>query len=1111
MVRTKRITEFVESFLAIFVQWEHNGKGYIEYLRSSKGGDEFDIRDWFIKPIFELLGYEKGDFNHEHPLFSGKPDFFIRPTMFPPLVTVETKPTSAGVKEFFEARTQQLFPAMKELHTDTGVLTNGVRLEVYHRKGEGFRRVVELDISALVIAFRKKGLDGVSNDHIEKLSKLLWLKKSTQTVKDEDFYPPPSVDISEPTQFDMLLDDLADVIETVKIDVEERFDIYAEDYRDYEDRAKRLSGLEMRQLLKVKKEAINTRRCLEQWAIINNADLRKIESVRAKFVTESMYILVNRILLIRIAEDKEIIKRRISNGAIRDYKEYVKEINVNYSKLLDEGYKTIESVYEHLFKRDIFDWYNPDSELLMKVLFTFNRYNFAKVDRDILGNLYQKYIDKEERKRLGQFYTPHEIVDYILDSVGYTSTNEIENKTLLDPACGSGGFLVPAVNRLVTRLRNKNYDPESILAKVRDNIYGFDVNPFAAHLTETNLLFQVIDLISQAKKKNPAFKLERFNICITDSLKIPGRRLPSPAPNMFDTQLTESVAIEDTEVVKDIKLKRGRFSGGMDIVVGNPPWGIKFEDSFRDELMLRFKHIHVRTPESSNYFIGLAIELLQKEGYLGMIVPNNLLFQHELFKTREFLLKKNLILKIVNIGDSVFEDVITPSCIIAVQRDGEKCLDNLLFIKDLRKVNRHNLREAFQSDKNFESYKQREVLEIKDFVFQSDAKTSRIIQNVLSHKMTLGQISDEIASGISTGGDNVFRIESTLAKTSDFEPEPLKPVLVGREISAYYTPKDSSHVIIYATKHFDPISNPKIFQHLLPHEAKLSLKRETKKGLIPWYSLHWPRYPELFHSPKILCRQTADTLVASVDSQGYYVLDSILIIQLKKDSGYSENYITALLNSKLLRYVYAQLTQEKDRVFAQVKSVNLRKLPIAQATAKEQTTIEKRVDQLMQNANEIEDAKTLVANINLLLQRRFPGASVLLSDSAFVAYVNIEEHLGKTKISRKKRRIFLSAKNFIDLSDEAIAAFVELAFTGVEEKLRGLTKAEVLRLIEVPKTAKIVREALDARLSLIASQIKLKKQMMDIEEEVNDRVYKLYGLSNKEIAVVEKIQGTFDP
>ncbi|UCE08742.1 MAG: N-6 DNA methylase [bacterium] len=239
----------------------------------------------------------------------------------------------------------------------------------------------------------------------------------------------------------------------------------------------------------------------------------------------------------------------------------------------------------------------------------------------MLGNLYQKYIDKDERKRLGQFYTPDEVVQYILDSVGYTSDAEIENKKLLDPAFGSGGFLVPATNRLINRLKSKIYDPITILHKVRENIYGFDINPFAAHLTETNLLFQVAYLISGEKKLDADFRVEQFNVFVTDSLRIPeagqiGKNMP-----LFENDLLNSAAVHDAEIVKEIKLKQGRFEGGMDFVVGNPSWGGILKKEKETILSQELKNNYVSAVGKYDIyvlFIEAGIHWLNDQGILGL-------------------------------------------------------------------------------------------------------------------------------------------------------------------------------------------------------------------------------------------------------------------------------------------------------------------------------------------------------------------------------------------------------------------------------------------------------------------------------------------------------------
>ncbi|MHA1478267.1 MAG: N-6 DNA methylase, partial [Promethearchaeota archaeon] len=63
-------------------------------------------------------------------------------------------------------------------------------------------------------------------------------------------------------------------------------------------------------------------------------------------------------------------------------------------------------------------------------------------DLDIIAKFYEKIVPHSQRKTTGEFFTPIQIVDYILKSVGYTAKQDIENKKLIDLSCGSGSFLI---------------------------------------------------------------------------------------------------------------------------------------------------------------------------------------------------------------------------------------------------------------------------------------------------------------------------------------------------------------------------------------------------------------------------------------------------------------------------------------------------------------------------------------------------------------------------------------------------------------------------------------------------------------------------------------------
>jgi hypothetical protein len=138
-----------------------------------------------------------------------------------------------------------------------------------------------------------------------------------------------------------------------------------------------------------------------------------------------------------------------------------------------------------------------------------------------------------------------------------------------------------------------------------------------------------------------------------------------------------------------------------------------------------------------------------------------------------------------------------------------------------------------------------------------------------------------------------------------------------------------------------------IFSYLKPFQQQLSQKRETRNGTLPWWCLHWPRYPELFSGRKIVMRQTADSIRATIDDDSFFVLNSILVLKLKPDAPISYEATLAILNSALNKFIYRNLTQEEGRTFAEVKPKNVRKLFIPKLNAKEAQSLEKAVEHIL--------------------------------------------------------------------------------------------------------------------------------------------------------------------
>jgi hypothetical protein len=114
--------------------------------------------------------------------------------------------------------------------------------------------------------------------------------------------------------------------------------------------------------------------------------------------------------------------------------------------------------------------------------------------RDLLKKLYQYLVPKEVRHKLGEYYTPDWLAEFILNEVGFQGHTL---KKLLDPACGSGTFLVLAIQRAKKFARIHREFPLETAKRIVANIWGFDLNPLAVIASRTNYLFALGDLLQE--------------------------------------------------------------------------------------------------------------------------------------------------------------------------------------------------------------------------------------------------------------------------------------------------------------------------------------------------------------------------------------------------------------------------------------------------------------------------------------------------------------------------------------------------------------------------------------------------------------------------------------
>jgi len=175
---------------------------------------------------------------------------------------------------------------------------------------------------------------------------------------------------------------------------------------------------------------------------------------------------------------------------------------LSYERLADKM-AFIESAFAH----DAFNWFVDPcktaegparivSNIISHIAIALDKIDLTTVKVDLLRRIYQRFFDKATRRALGEFYTNEELVKEVLKAAGYEGPDILE-KTLLDPTCGSGTFLILAIEKFLEEAAKKRLDPAEILKRVSNQIVGIDVHPFAVAMARVNYLMATARLLNQ--------------------------------------------------------------------------------------------------------------------------------------------------------------------------------------------------------------------------------------------------------------------------------------------------------------------------------------------------------------------------------------------------------------------------------------------------------------------------------------------------------------------------------------------------------------------------------------------------------------------------------------
>ena len=717
-------------------------------------------------------------------------------------------------------------------------------------------------------------------------------------------------------------------------------------------------------------------------------------------LTEIVQRLLDRFIFIRVAEDRQILPNRALWERVQDWKAMGGRKPL-LPMLNDLFHQINEDFNGEIFKYlpceeiKVEDWqlgkmieglYPPESP-----------YRWDNIPVDLFGAIYERYLGKtiyvkeggvevedkpEVRKSGGVYYTPKYIVDYIVaNTVGTLiegkRPQEIEKLRILDPACGSGSFLLSAFNCL-TDYHLRYYEghleeakleskfPEltrtsdggfrlSIWRKTKilaENLFGVDLDSQAVEITMMNLYLKALEGEKGLPNRQHLLPSLMSNIRCGNSLvgteiKESGNLSPEEkrAINPFDWSST-------TDGFGEILA-----SGGFDAIVGNPPY-IRIQNLDSAQVEYFNSRYQAATGKYDIYvlFIEKAAQLLRDRGILGMILPNKFLTASYGAGVRSLITKKALLSGIVDFAASqVFDQATTYTCLLFLKKSESKTF------KAIRPAPGESPSRLLERVPNLASPStiQPGALSASSWVLASSDQLE-VVKQMDQSNLRLKDLVKDIFQGLISGGDQFFYLERvsegahtsvvrspSLGQEIQIENAILHPLLKGSEVRRWAV-ENQKYVALYPYKQtgqktvlLDPrevrAQYPKAWRYLESVREPLSKRGSAAMDYESWYAYWCPREIRKFASPKILTQVLARGSKMTFDSEGKYlfvgggnagVYGIILKDHVIADQRTDCMVMLALLNSSLLEFYLRQISSMFRGGFVSYGRRFIERLPI---------------------------------------------------------------------------------------------------------------------------------------------------------------------------------------
>jgi predicted type IV restriction endonuclease len=740
---------------------------------------------------------------------------------------------------------------------------------------------------------------------------------------------------------------------------------------------------------------------IESWREILARNIALRNSLSVRELNDSVQRIIDRIIFLRIAEDRGIEDYGSLRGIVNG--------NNTYGRLQELFYKADDRYNSGLFHfrqekdetepRDILTTTliiddKPLKNILKTLYYPDSPYEFAVLPADILGQVYEQFLGKvirlssdhraivedkpEVKKAGGVFYTPTYIVEYIVkNTVGKLldgkTPKKVESLRILDPACGSGSFLLGAYQYLLD-WHLKWYIDNNPGKYARDkkpaiyqgqggawylttaerkrillnNIYGVDIDSQAVEVTKLSLLLKVLEgetgeRLNQQRKLFSERALPNLggNIKCGNSLIGPdfydGKQM-----NLMDTEEAQRVNVFDWQAEFPEIFK----AGGFDAVIGNPPYGA---DLSNDQKVYSRKLFEGESKSLDTYelFLLQAKRMLQSHGRISMIIPASWFTGAKYESSRRKLVNELYPVVAYALPFDIFKNAyIDTAIIVLTSAESENCLvhffpkkERLTFVSDNlgTEVPIVNIRQDSQ-------YRLSTIL---------SKKTAPLLNKVNLPKIQFGDwfLISRGVQPYSRSKHTEQQIQSRFLHADSRKSDQYLPELQGNELSRYFIAAEHTSFLKYSNE----IASTRSMQMF--EGKRIALRR-------------------------LLTRKFR--LQAGLAIETMITTDNVLNM-IPKMEGISVEFAIGILNSKLISWVYvntSMIAQKDD--FPQVHISALSTIHLPECEKAKQDQMVQLVEQMLALHKQLPEAKT--SHEQILIKRQIDATDQQIDKLVYELY-----------------------------------------------------------------------------------------------------------------------------